>query len=130
MLDLKALLSKILDALKVDYVVEEGTSGRWTYRKWNSGIGECWCDDTWTTTWSFYTTGLYISGTLTKVTPFTFYNADSTAHVSVNVKSAGSNWGWSAITRFSTNNLVAFGVVRNGNTGNVSASIYCVGRWK
>ena len=27
---------------KVDYIVEQGTSGIWTYRKWNSGIAECW----------------------------------------------------------------------------------------
>lgn len=26
----------------VDYIVEQGTSGIWTYRKWNSGIAECW----------------------------------------------------------------------------------------
>lgn len=25
-----------------DFVVEEGTDGIWTYRKWNSGIAECW----------------------------------------------------------------------------------------
>lgn len=25
-----------------DYVVEQGTSGIWTYRKWASGIAECW----------------------------------------------------------------------------------------
>ena len=25
-----------------DYVVQQGTSGIWTYRKWNSGIAECW----------------------------------------------------------------------------------------
>ena len=25
-----------------DYVVAQGTSGNWTYRKWNSGIAECW----------------------------------------------------------------------------------------
>lgn len=25
-----------------DYVVESGTSGIWTYRKWASGIAECW----------------------------------------------------------------------------------------
>lgn len=25
-----------------DYIVEQGTSGSWTYRKWNSGIAECW----------------------------------------------------------------------------------------
>lgn len=43
MLDLKALLSKILDALKVDYVVEEGGVGtNATYRKWKSGLAEFW----------------------------------------------------------------------------------------
>ena len=26
----------------VDYIVEEGTEGIWTYRKWNSGVAECW----------------------------------------------------------------------------------------
>ena len=25
-----------------DYVVEQGTSNYWTYRKWNSGAAECW----------------------------------------------------------------------------------------
>lgn len=25
-----------------DYVVEQGTSNYWTYRKWNSGVAECW----------------------------------------------------------------------------------------
>ncbi len=27
----------------VDYIVEQGVEGIWTYRKWASGIGECWC---------------------------------------------------------------------------------------
>lgn len=25
-----------------DFIVEQGESGIWTYRKWNSGIAECW----------------------------------------------------------------------------------------
>lgn len=25
-----------------DYVIASGASGKWTYRKWNSGISECW----------------------------------------------------------------------------------------
>ena len=29
-----------------DYVVAQGTSGIWTYRKWNSGIAECWGNST------------------------------------------------------------------------------------
>lgn len=34
----------VADMLKnsKDYIVEQGTSGIWTYRKWNSGIAECW----------------------------------------------------------------------------------------
>lgn len=28
--------------LFADYIVEQGVSGSWTYRKWNSGIAECW----------------------------------------------------------------------------------------
>ena len=30
-----------------DYVIEQGTSGIWTYRKWNSGIKECWTTTTY-----------------------------------------------------------------------------------
>lgn len=26
-----------------DYIIEQGASGIWTYRKWSSGIAECWC---------------------------------------------------------------------------------------
>lgn len=29
----------------VDYIVEEGTSGVWKYRKWNSGTVECWTQE-------------------------------------------------------------------------------------
>ena len=40
--DLTEILNAVLPSTAVDYVVEEGTSGIWTYRKWNSGIAECW----------------------------------------------------------------------------------------
>lgn len=40
--DLKAVLDEVLPNTSVDYIVEQGTSGIWTYRKWNSGIAECW----------------------------------------------------------------------------------------
>ena len=33
-----------------DYVVEQGTSGVWTYRKWASGVAECWAKITQTVT--------------------------------------------------------------------------------
>lgn len=44
MVDVIQLLKQILYKLGLiaDYVVEQGTSGEWTYRKWNSGVAECW----------------------------------------------------------------------------------------
>ena len=42
MLKLRDILKFIGNALKVDYIVEEGVSAGWTYRKWNSGIVELW----------------------------------------------------------------------------------------
>lgn len=45
--------------LIADYVVEYGTSGIWTYRKWASGIAECWGVITTTIThWDAWS-GLY-----------------------------------------------------------------------
>ncbi len=37
MLNVNKMLTKML---KWNYVVEEGTSGGWYYRKWNSGVLE------------------------------------------------------------------------------------------
>ena len=38
------LLKNICVKLNIvsDFVIEQGKSGAWTYRKWNSGIAECW----------------------------------------------------------------------------------------
>ena len=38
----KYLNEKIDNDTLADYVVDQGTSGIWTWRKWNSGISECW----------------------------------------------------------------------------------------
>ncbi|MBR3767934.1 MAG: hypothetical protein IKL10_06820 [Clostridia bacterium] len=43
--EIDGLLSEKQDKLPLtDYVVEQGISGNWTYRKWASGIAECWSD--------------------------------------------------------------------------------------
>ena len=46
-----------------DYVVETGTSGIWTYRKWNSGIAECWGIHTMTSACTATWGSLYYSNT-------------------------------------------------------------------
>lgn len=39
-----------LDVLGKDYVIDQGNSGNWYYRKWKSGIAEAW--GRWSYTWS------------------------------------------------------------------------------
>lgn len=39
MLNMKKLITKLILG---DFVVEKGISGIWSYRKWNSGLAECW----------------------------------------------------------------------------------------
>lgn len=41
---------ELLDKLGFDYVVEQGKSGQWMYRKFKSGIAECWAKITFTPT--------------------------------------------------------------------------------
>lgn len=38
----KFTLKETIPEPAADYIVEQGTSGKWTYRKWNSGIQEAW----------------------------------------------------------------------------------------
>jgi hypothetical protein len=61
-----------IDGQQLDYIVEQGTSGIWSYRKWASGVAECWgkrsVDVPVTTTWG----SLYNGTVLYTAFPFTF----------------------------------------------------------
>lgn len=63
-----------------DYVIEEGTSGIWRYRKWESGLAECWGNSSQTidinNTWD--AAGNLVYGTGEPVLyPFTFTEVPS-----------------------------------------------------
>lgn len=65
----------VLDSAFVkDYIVDQGTSGIWTYRKWNSGLAECWGVYTMTSAATKTWGSLYYSDTLAPRInyPFTF----------------------------------------------------------
>ena len=58
-----------------DYVVEQGTSGAWAYRKWNSGKAECWLESDLSLTGSApvaYMNGSAYYSYATVNLPFTF----------------------------------------------------------
>ena len=114
-----------------DYVVEQGVSGNWSWRKWNSGIGECWLQYNP----GSYTCGttrgsLYSGGNLTLTFPLTF---TSTPSVTGNV-SLGTD---AYVVWLQFNGLgTTTAQVRIVSSGSVAAnsnyliSVQVIGRWK
>lgn len=118
----------------VDYIVEQGVDGIWTYRKWNSGIAECWGTHSWTVTswgawgnlyesnnsYANYPTGLFISKPIVQIVPNCDNGAVGAASVEV----------WTGHTAIRT---PSFNFIR-GNTGATNTTgavnIYARGTWK
>lgn len=111
-----------------DFVVEEGTDGIWTYRKWNSGIAECWGikDGTanHTRTWA----GLSICDAVNVSFPTDLFLATPTATMS----SIGANSSVIFNGGATTQNQITFQLGRGSNANNIAyaVSIIAKGRWK
>ena len=121
-----------------DFIVEQGTSGYWTYRKWASGLVEMWGSKSFTlnitTSWGngFYYSGgsdsnyillSYPSGMFIQ-TPTCFCQVSSSG-ASVMVMPTGLNSG-------GTSSTPAYHAVRSGSFSNcaVQAEFYVKGFWK
>ena len=115
-----------------DYVVEQGTKSLWTYRKWNSGIAECWCADNDKLTYEGVMLGGYIYYTSYYSYPF---NSISAPNVSYNATFTPS-WRVAIIADADTTGTSGFGRVRilsdNGHLEDESVlvRIHAIGRWK
>lgn len=119
----------ILDtANTADFVVEQGTQGDWTYRKWNSGFAECWRNVS--------VTPGNVNGTnsITMTLPFTFANTNY--NVTITPAKAGmyvDRWGDCATNGSITHTTTGFTMAYNyayGTAYNVSFNVVVNGKWK
>lgn len=109
-----------------DYVVEQGTSGIWTYRKWNSGIAECWTTSTLNTTGTFWANvmgghGFYVN-----------YNFPSGLFSSNPVITGNGRTGTGGGFVFcsgSRTDVTAY-VIGNQDVSNLTLGIFAKGKWK
>lgn len=109
-----------------DYVVDQGISGIWTYRKWNSGISECWTTSSVNTTgtawadimggYGFYVNYAFPSGLFIN-NPVTTGNGRT-----------GSGGGFVFCTGVATE-VTAY-VVGNQKSNLVTIEIFAKGKWK
>lgn len=128
--DLTAILNEVLPSTAVDGVVEQGTSNIWTYRKWDSGIAECW--GTYTASIAINTSatsyGGYRSAQISTPTfPFEF---TAVPNITATVSATGGYWVNNVAQ--STTTLVKFYLSMGSSAAANDRSItfHVVGRWK
>ena len=113
-----------------DYVLEQGTSGIWTYRKWSSGVAECWAKITQTVT-----PGDAWEGTLnlapyviTVTTPIEFTGIDC-VNASAYVGSGHTITTYLNVTNQNKILISALSVYTTGQQ-ECKAYVHVMGRWK
>ena len=119
-------LVNAINELSVDYIVEQGTSGIWSYRKWNSGLAECWTTSTLNTTGTFWANivgghGFYVN-----------YNFPSGLFSSKPVISGNGRTGTGGGFVFcsgSSTDVTAY-VIGNQDENNLTLEIFAKGKWK
>lgn len=111
-----------------DYVVASGPSGEWTYRKWNSGMSECWRQDsghiTHYTTWNGFNvftgsadwpTGLFIANPSVQ---YNCYIGSGYAIAARGALSTTTKFNWTALGSDGGSNIPFY------------IDVYAIGRWK
>lgn len=113
----------------VDYIVAQGNSGGWYYRKWNSGFAECWIRATADfTSFTDHGSALYYTETFKILYPFQFteitarfissLNANVIAATFIGIETDGATFRAITVT-----NVASSYTGRNFN-------IYAAGKWK
>lgn len=114
-----------------DYIVEQGTDGIWTYRKWSSGVAECWgyslvsgAFSSWGSIYSKDIASVSFPTGLFNAVPHCYSSTSCTGGNSV--ASANSNTATASTTHGIT-------VIRGTNlsgTPNFATNYYAKGTWK
>lgn len=111
-----------------DFVVSHGTDGIWNYRKWDSGVSECW--GTWVGTLTHYAnpfSGFY--GYYTTITfPDSLFISPPNATYTAGV---GNAFAWAgAYFGTTTTEMNCYAVAALSGSQTVRFSISVKGRWK
>ena len=120
--------AELLADLGADYIVEQGTSDGWAYRKWSSGTAECWLLESKTITGSpssILGTAYYISTVLTDFPAI--FSEPPRGYGSGRL---GSGIGWLTCIPNKKASITLF-ITGNANSTEATVdSLLLTGRWK
>lgn len=128
--DWKAIFDKgliVSGSPLADFIIEQGTSGIWTYRKWNSGIYDAWFmnNELGATNYQLCPCGTYVSeNQYSFAAPF----GNITSYVGT--ASAHATWSWGAIWGSNTGVSLRIMSISNVSGSLGRCSLYITGKWK
>ena len=124
------IIDEEISELKTDYIIAQGVQGIWTYRRWASGIAECWG----VRSIDFTVSGTKIYRMSSIILPIVFkslsYKNVSVTYVSgdkLMVATSGSNDKWS-LTETGETTIMADANFNGKQTGYLSYDFR--GHWK
>ena len=118
-----------------DMIVEQGTSGIWTYKKYSSGTIECWTTTHWATPTltmsAISSSGTYKSQTLSMPFPTDlFTDVENCFNVRFGFMSSGT-YLLSVMNSAPSNSVLPVVIVKGGSsTSACSIYAHAVGKWK
>lgn len=115
-----------------DFVIEEKYSDIWRYRKWNSGISECWGRYTWSiTTWTAWGSWYYSNASSAVNYPTNLFIEAPSLTTNGRINGLDCALYCRSGTDAATNTATfAFFRPSGGTTGTGQLSLYAIGRWK
>lgn len=133
-MSIKETLTRILKAIKSlqdrDYIIEQNTDGIWTYRKWYSGIAECWG---YTATSSVACTTAWGNGYYSPLQTVDFpYGLFASVPKSVQLTMWDNGGGFYATMKTWDVSNVQYYVFspKSETRKSVDTNIFAIGRWK
>lgn len=115
---------------KRDYIVEQGTSGVWTYVKWNSGRCECWGKVSTSNTIGTQDGNVYLSSALPFALPSGLFIDGSKMVANVSKASFTSNNGIYGSGVNTTHVTISWFRGQAVGTQTLDANVYIIGTWK
>lgn len=115
----------------VDHVIDQGTSGDWTYRKWSSGKYECWRFANYSGTTFPNTRGsMYYATRAALSFPITFASVPHIFLQSKSVNGILSGVGLDSATTTKSQLGIMYLYSPTNTSGDTYISIYVIGQWK
>ena len=124
----KSLKKIIVRILKTPMIVETGTSGIWTYRKWSNGVAECWGNATSANISNVVVSGWY-GGTFAPPS-FPTNLFVSAPLVFVNVTTWGTGYHFGSAYNISSTGCRIEGIRNDNASSAMTVAIKAKGRWK